>query len=38
MFSVQASFTTVVMRYNGKASHSETPQTLKFAASFLTHI
>jgi hypothetical protein len=37
-FSVLANFTTVVTRYNGGAAHSETPPTLEFAASFLTHI
>jgi len=38
MFSLLANFTTYVTRYNGRAAHLETPQTLEFAASFLTHI
>jgi hypothetical protein len=38
IFSVLANFKTFIARYNGRAAHSETPHTLEFAASFLTHI
>jgi hypothetical protein len=37
-FFLLTNFTIFVTRYDGRAAHSNTTQTLEFTASFLTHI